>query len=328
MYINQVYSTTDDGAHWAPYGVSFGSSYIGDTIEVSKSNPHRVYVSAENGGQATMQGVLFTSTTDGMAWTTYPIPLLQANEEAAFIAAVDPTNEQRVYLRTGDKSTGRQPSRLLVTDNAGMSFTTRFTGNAPMQGFALTPDGSKVYIGFGPSLVDGGTPQGLQIASTQDFMFTQRNTDLIQCLALSGSTLYACAPEVNGFIIGASMDDGKSFATLLHLCSVRGPLACGASTTAGMICPMYWTGGTMAAPIGQASQLGVPCSGPPDAGPGDAASPSPDSGAPVTKPKSSSPGCAASSAGATVGWYGLGGVIGLWVALAWRRSSRQRRGRR
>ncbi len=317
VYKNQLYSTTDDGAHWTAYGVPFDSSYIGDTVEVSASNPHRVYVSAER----TAEAALFTSTTDGTVWTVNPIPLLSPSEEAGFVAAVDPTNEERVYVRTGDH-TGLQASRLLVTDNAGMSFTTRFTGDAPMQGFALTPDGSKVYIGFGPSVVDGGTPLGLQVASTQDFAFAQRNTDLIQCLALSGSTLYACAPEVNGFIVGASMDDGSTFSTLLHLCSVRGPLACGADTAAGMICPMYWTGGTTAAPVGQGAQLGVPCSAPPDGGPeSDAAA---DAG-PPTKARPPSAGCAASRTSAALGCYRVGGLAVLCLALLSRRALRSRK---
>ena len=151
--------------------------------------------------------------------------------------------------------------------------------------------------------------------------FTQRNSDLIQCLALSGSTLYACAPEVNGFIVGASMDDGNTFTTLLHLCSVRGPLACGASTAGGMICPMYWTGGTTEAPVGQGAQLGVPCSAPPDGGPeNDAAA---DAG-PPTKARSSSAGCAASRTSATIGCYGLAGLAVLCLALLSRRASRNR----
>ncbi len=320
---NQLYSTTDDGAHWTAYGVPFGSSYAGDTVEVSASDPHRVYVTGEL--TSTTGAALFVSTTDGTAWVQHAIPLLAANEEAAFIGAVDPTNADRVYLRTGDHF-AMQASRLLVTDDAGMTFTSKFTGNAPMQGFALAPDGSKIYIGFSAPVVDGGAPQGLQVASTTDFAFTQHSSVLVQCLALSGSTLYACAPEVNGFIVGASMDDGMTFTTLLHLCSVRGPLACPADSSAGMICPMVWAGGTAEVPVGLQMQLGVPCQAPPDAGP-DTGPPVSNDAGPRTVPRSSG-GCATSGGGATVAWYGLGGLASLWIARVWRRRGGARARRR
>jgi len=325
---NQLYVTTDDGAHWTPYGVPLDPTFIGDTVEVSASDPNRVYVTGEK-STSTEMAALFTSTNGGATWTENPVPILPQNEEAAFIAAVDPTNPDRVYLRTGDH-TGLQASRLLVTDNAGMTFTERYAGTGPMQGFALSPDGSTVYIGFGRAATDGDVSDGLQVASTTNFAFKQRSNVIVQCLALSGATLYACAPELSGFVLGASTDDGATFKTLLHLCDIRGPLACGSSTTDTKVdCTSFWSGSDSLPGQGVAEQLGDPCSTPPDAGEpsadGGPSPPAPDAGKTAGTPASTGAGCAtAPKSGDWYGWYGVGAGVLVSAALMWGR--RKRRG--
>jgi hypothetical protein len=294
-YNVQLFQTTDDGATWAPYGDPLNPLFQGDTVELAASDPHRVYVTGEyaplgstDGGPdagPALHAALFTSTTDGTNWVQNAVPLLPTNEEAAFIAAVDPTNADIVYLRTGDH-TGLQPSRLLVTSNAGTSFTQRFAGKGAMLGFALAADGSEVYL--------GGEKDGLQTAATSDFVFTQRSSVLVQCLTLSGSTLYACSSDPSGFIVGASSDQGTTFQPLLHLCSVRGPLACPSGTATQMDCPIVWTQTN-----GIEMQVGAPCSTP-DGGHDAGAASSPPSPPPK---RTGCGGCAASPS--TAGGIGV-----------------------
>lgn len=295
-FYSQIFETTDDGAHWTAYGDPLDPTFVVATVDVSATDPHRVYVSATKTA-STRTAAIFVSKTDGTQWTSTNIPLVSAAETSVFIAAVDPKNADVVYVRTGDE-TGTQPSRLLVSSDGAQTFTQRYAGG-PMLGFALAPDGSKVYL--------GGPTDGLEIAKATDLAFTRRSTLQVGCLATSGSTLYACSSDVSGFIVGASTDDGATFAPLLHLCSVRGPLACGAGTAAA-VCPASWPN--------VASQISDPCVSP-DGGPPPGADGGADAG-PGVPASGKSGGCAAAP-----GAVGAGGgalvTLGIAVALLGRK---------
>ncbi|HEY2369787.1 MAG TPA: hypothetical protein VGH87_25485 [Polyangiaceae bacterium] len=138
-------------------------------------------------------------------------------------------------------------SRLLVTSDAGKTFTAHWSGDK-MQGFALSPDGTRVYL--------GSANAGLLVASASDLVFTQKSTLSIQCLATSGSTLYACSSEpsahaVTGtpFVLGATNDEGATFTPLLALSGIRGPIQCPPQSIATTTCNPLW-------PI-QAEQLAI-----------------------------------------------------------------------
>jgi hypothetical protein len=171
--------------------------------------------------------VLLVSTNGGTSYTEQAIALDAANESDPYVAAVDPGNADVVYVRTGGGST----SRLLVTTDAAKTFAAKYSGGA-MLGFALSPDGSKVYL--------GGAVDGLQVASSTDYVFRQTSTVPVQCLRTSGSTLYVCSDEMTaGFTLGASADDGATIAPALHVANVRGPLACAPSSSTGA-CAAEW----------------------------------------------------------------------------------------
>ncbi len=148
IYEARLFETTDDGANWAPVGVPIDPSVLSETVEVAKSNPHRFYISAVKGAGATATGLLYVSDNDGASWAEHQVPLDLKNERAPFIAAVDPANADRIYVRTGG---GSMSSRLLVSDDAGITFRAVYTG-MPMLGFALSPDGSTVFLGGGDGL--------------------------------------------------------------------------------------------------------------------------------------------------------------------------------
>jgi len=74
----------------------------------------------------------------------------------------------------------------------------------------------------------------------------------VLCLATSADSIYACSDEHSGFTVGASNDGGGTFEPLLHLETVRGPLAC-----SGSECQADW-------PLVRA-QLGIPLPREPDA---------------------------------------------------------------
>jgi hypothetical protein len=285
IFANTVFATADNGATWGPLGAAVDPRAVLQTIEVAASDPHRVYVSGArpiasdgggDGGSGT-EGVIYASADDGAHWTPHVIAF-QAGETAPFIAAVDPSDADRVYVRIK----GNQGSRLVVTDDGGGAFRTVFTGTGEMLGFALSPDGSKVYI--------GGPADGLLVAATTDFTFAQRSKVQVQCLLSTPTALYACSNEASGFIVGESTDDGKSFRAMLHLACIRGALAC-PETASSAQCKADF-------PALQESLGGQACDGgaavTPDGGP------STDAGTPpsVTPPAESS-GCGCDASGTT-----------------------------
>ena len=221
----------------------------------------------------------------------------EPGERGAYVAAIDPTNADRIYVRTlaygdGGSGPGTLRSRLLVTDDAGLSFTERWRGGA-LLGFALSPDGSKVYL--------GSETDGLFSGDTATFTFTKRQSLIVRCLATKGNRLYACSSQSSdglGFALGESTDDGVSFAPLLRLADLRGPLTCpkGTSTTK---CAAEWPA--------LATTLGIPLAKP-DAG----ANPTGNAGG---------GGCACESSPARdAAWPSalLAGAVALFVR-AWRK---------
>jgi hypothetical protein len=96
-----------------------------------------------------------------------------------------------------------------------------YTGE--MLGFALSPDGKKIYI--------GSDEDGLWMGSSTDLVFQKKSSLVVQCLATRGNELWACSAAVSGFIAGVSTDDGATFTPKLPLIgTLAGPIACAAGT--------------------------------------------------------------------------------------------------
>ena len=239
----QVFETTDDGVTWSALGVALPSNVVVTTVDVSKSDPHRLYVSGTRGYGAHKTASLFVSKDRGQTWTEYALPAAQfdyVTEDAIFIGAVDATNADRLYIRsTSNTTVPTGQSRLtdvkLAAGGAAV-FTTVHLFAVPndptlpvavseLLGLALSPDGSKIYIGT--------KEEGLWVAKTSDLNFVQTNKSLeVQCLATRGSELWACSAAKDGFIAGVSTDDGRTFTTKLPLIGdLSGPIACKASAT-------------------------------------------------------------------------------------------------
>jgi hypothetical protein len=215
--LTQLYQSADDGVTWSPLGVAIDPSALPTSVEVAATDPARLYVSATRGFGSARTASLFVSTDLGASWTERAVPLdASRNETSVFVGGVDPADADRVYLRTDGQS------QLLVTSDGGQSFQTVLALNGRMLGFALSPDGAKVYAG---SIEDGlffGTRGGAALAH-------QSAID-VQCLAARGSELWACSDDQrSGFVAGVSTDDGVTFAAKLHLGSVGAAIACAPS---------------------------------------------------------------------------------------------------
>ena len=229
-YRSRFFATSDGGASWSVYGDGLDPSVLGLTLDVAPADPRRLYASGIRPG-AQRTASLFVSTDDGASWTERPVPFDARNEQGLYIAAVDPDQPDLVYLRTS----GATSSRLLVTRDAGLTFEEPYAGG-PMLGFALSPDGAAIYL--------GGPDDGLWVGARDTLVFERRSDVPVQCLLRTVDALFACSSDVaGGFTVGASTDDGYTFAPRLFLSSVRGPLACDATTataSTASLCASEW----------------------------------------------------------------------------------------
>jgi len=273
FFKSTLFETKDEGKTFAALGPSLDPKLLGETVDVTASDPDRLYISAIRDPGTAAKAFLLTSRDHGKTYEENPIALVNS-ERAAFIAAVDPTNADRVYVRTSNALDA--PSRLLVTDDAGKTFRTLYTGTGPLSGFALAKDGKKVWV--------GGPREGVRVASTTDYGFVQKSTIEIGCLTLADDGLWGCSTEKSGFVVGRSTDEGATFEAKLHFCDIRGPLVCAEGSTQHTECVLGGTASnrsppwpTQKATLGCGSDVDPDAAARADAGP-DASTPGDGSG--------------------------------------------------
>src|ERR1019366_5553119 len=185
---------------WTFAGGPLKAQLIKD-LAVHKDNPHIADVitstyfppAAPDGGDWGYTQQTYESIDDGKTWAALGTPI----DPMAVVTTLDvaPSDPNRIYVSA-------------------------FRGS----GMTRTQDGSKVYVG---SVADG-----LLVADTKTFTFTQTSMIHVQCLVTRGSELWACSDEVSGFAVGVSSDDGKTFTPKMHLLDVGGPESCGANSMA------------------------------------------------------------------------------------------------
>ena len=286
-----VLETIDEGAHWIQKGVALAADHVFETVDVSVSDTHRIYLSGSRAqtlgdGAIAPLGFLLVSFDDGAHYAEHAIDLDPATETAPFIAAIDPANAARVYLRIK----GSMGSRIVVTDDAGATFRTVFKGQGELLGFALSEAGDKVYV--------GGPLDGISMATRDSLVFVKKSDAELQCLTRIGNSLYACMSDPHAFadqLVATSIDDGVTFVPKFHLACLEGALACPSSSAAA----------SCAADFAQVQALLAPLS----CDPGDAQSPvdsgdshapsldasspiEPDASTPIASPRVASPSSA------------------------------------
>lgn len=293
-YDNILYQSDDDGASWRSL-YTFDPTRLTLTIEVGGSKmPDRIYVTATHGlGVNNTEAFVYVSDDGGKSFTPRKFPLdaqwllpdggLAQKETGAYIAGVDPSNPDRIYVRT-NSGLENPFQRLLVSEDAGQTWKVIFTGKV-LAGFAMSSDGSKIWV--------GGPQDGLNVASRTDFMFQKLGLADVQCLAMFDSTLWVCS-KGDPFALGRSTDEGKTFTSVLALDQIRGQMTCAAGSLVPQQCTPYCPGFR---DLVKANK---------DACPPTAVTPEP-----TTMPKGGC-GCGAAPAGSMIG----GALLALLVGFA------------
>lgn len=233
LFKSRVWETKDEAQTFQLVGPALDPSLLGYTIDVTRSDPNRLYVTAVRSPGTSPKAFLLTSKNHGQSWEEIAVPL-EGTERAVFVAGVDPNDAERVYLRTSQGAVDK-PTRLLVreaTDGGPATLRAVHTVPDALLGFALSVDGSKVYV---------GSPKGgLYVANASDLVFQKRSSQEVGCLAVNPEGLWACSSEQGGFIAGVSKDDGATFEPRLHFCGVQGLLSCGPGSPTNDRCSSLW----------------------------------------------------------------------------------------
>jgi len=248
--VNRLYESLDAGRTFAPFGEPLPDADVsfGITLDVAPSDPARLYATA----LGREEGSVFARSNDaGESWSILPLSL--EGEEYPYIAAVDRTNAGAVYVRTDFWSNVAGAftanDALFYSDDAGESFREVIRQPAKLLGFALSPDGGEVLVGYGdpvdPARFVDSTVLGLYRASTTDFRFSKIYEGSVSCLAWTETGLYVCTPQnERGFALGFApsaefdLSVTEPLTPLLDLRTVR-PLDCPAcSSTAA--CSESW----------------------------------------------------------------------------------------
>lgn len=270
---HRLYRSTDGAKTWAMLGTPIPTSLVRVvlTVDVAPSDPTHIYVS----GSSTGQSVVVTSEDSGSTWAPNTLTLDDNDGIGGlFIAAISPSDPQRVYLRVNRQSQADDGSTtwddsLLVSDDGGATVRDVLRKQGALLGFALSPDGNTVLAGYGDPvvapIVANSDDVGLYAASTHDLDFSQKIPNFyVSCLRWAADGLFACAkendplgmdPTQTDFHVGVFRGNAapsalSDFTPLVKLKDLRGPMPLASGMPSS--CEAEWTMGDPASP-GQAS---------------------------------------------------------------------------
>ncbi|HEX9297529.1 MAG TPA: hypothetical protein VF881_16920, partial [Polyangiaceae bacterium] len=229
-------ASTDHGATWTALGGQLPADIV-YTIDVDPGDGTHLYATA----LLDDVGRLLTSTDGGTTWTSQVIPNTNVSD-APYLAGLHPRDPDKIFVRTDAWVTidGALTANdaLLYSPDGGQSWSELFRSRAKLYGFALSPDGSTVLIGYGDPREGAGQvvsgPFGVFKSSTDAFAFRRTFAGRVGCLAWTKTGVYVCGSQsFDGFELAFSPDadfdlDAGCLTPLLVLDQVRGPLACGA----------------------------------------------------------------------------------------------------
>ncbi|WP_437562906.1 WD40/YVTN/BNR-like repeat-containing protein [Sorangium sp. So ce542] len=226
-FLTQLWETSDNADSWTKSGADLPEDFLAQTVDAAPSNRDRIYLSGRFGGPD-YAGALARTDDRGATWERFDIPGSD-DKRLPYIGAIDPADPDTIYVRLdGDPS-----DALLVSRDGGQSFATVFESQGDLLGFALSPDGATVLV--------GGPQDGIWRAAASSLEFTQVSGVGARCLTWTDAALFACGDEfVDGFTVGRSLDEGKSFEPLLHLDGLCGPIECAPESGAASTCTDLW----------------------------------------------------------------------------------------
>lgn len=243
----RLHGSVDGGRLWEPFGVALPEAVkLVLTVDVAPTDSNRIYLSGLGAGDV---GLLLRSDDRGQSFSVSELPTAAQNGEAPYIAAVDPQNADALYVRTDlwsyEPETGISWGRdaLLYSSDAGEHFSELLRAPGKLLGFALSPDGSELLLGYADPVEGQGrlveaSGLGLYRGSAESGAFQHLFVGSISCLTWTPNAIYACTSQVEQGFALATIDEASlvlgeypSFHPLLDLFEVKGSLECAACSS-------------------------------------------------------------------------------------------------
>lgn len=193
-----------------------------DGVEIARSNASRIYVTTSPWAANGTPPRILRSDDGGKTFATLDASALVTGGTLG-IAAVDPQDPDRVYLRSSDAD-----ERLLISNDGGRTLTVALTADPGQQLSAFFRSASGALFAAAFDSV-GGT---LFRSTDAGASFQPLATGLhVGSIAERNGALYVLADGLNDpFLVGISRDNGETFETLLDYTQVAGVKTCGSGT--------------------------------------------------------------------------------------------------
>lgn len=250
---NDVYVSVD-GVEFTSVGLLDQTGWW-ESIKFAPSNGDVVYVTGyrmgnPNGTPPTEEdGYIRKSTNGGQSWSA-PLPetgITFGNDPRMMVLGVSPVDPDVVFLRVLN-AVEPLGDALYRSADGGQSWALVQQLNAPVRGFAISPDGTKVFVGTAKLCADDpprarkgclyrSTDSGANFAKAgyhpRIGPDNTPNTSNALAYGPDGALYSGGNNGIDGWLLGKSTDDGDTFVKVLALNEIEGPLACPALDDGG-----------------------------------------------------------------------------------------------
>ncbi|HEY7372550.1 MAG TPA: hypothetical protein VIF57_10360, partial [Polyangia bacterium] len=216
----EVIESSDGGTTFGPTRYTAASGDVITGVEIARASPQTVYVSINSG--TAIAPKLVRTTNGGTSWQPEDLSAkLPTKTTLIRIVAVDPTNADRVFLRT--HSPAGDTFSVAVAGASGFTVTTPvpFPGGI-LSAYARLANGTIVIAGVVG--VDNVAYRSTDSGATFQQLPAPPN---VRALSARGSTLYVVADDVaDGYAVGTSVDQGQSWQALMSYDQIAAIQAC------------------------------------------------------------------------------------------------------
>jgi hypothetical protein len=209
-----AYSSSDGAKSFDP--ITDPTTAFLSGIEIARSNPDVIYVSASSFDMQKWRPSLRRSSDAGRHWIEHDLSS-QIATATPYILEVDKADDKRVYLRLRGSSGADQ---FGIYDDATASVVKPLQLNNPMTAFLDRSDGALIV-----EAVNGEA----FISMDRGGSFAHWPNDLhLRALGERDGLLYAAAfDSLDGFAVARSDDQGAHWQPLLRFAQITGPMQCG-----------------------------------------------------------------------------------------------------
>jgi len=220
--VNGIHRSVDGGATFA--GPAYPTANRITGVEIARSDPSVVYATeVQDGTNVAVQAFLRKSIDRGATWSLPRVLNVPAGTNVS-IAAVDPGDASKVYLRLLNFDTNTDSIALTANDGQTLGPPGPFSipGPTTFSAFLVAADGT---------LFAGTNSSDLYAAPQGTLAFAKRAGPRARCLGQrhgnATAPIYACGDGfLDGYNLGVSVDSARTFQTVMKFTQIAGPLTC------------------------------------------------------------------------------------------------------